>query len=182
MAKQTHRRRRRSTRRSSSPPWWIIGIVVTLVIVGGAIVYVTSNNQGKDLGERIADLGNAHLVSAPQDYLWNSRPPTSGPHAPQLAAWGEHTETVPEWYQVHNLEDGGVILHYNCPEGCPETVNELRAIVNQVGDERLILQPYTNMDSRIAATAWTRLLTLDEVDQGKIVDFIKAYRGIDHHR
>jgi hypothetical protein len=38
------------------------------------------------------------------------------------------------------------------------------------------------MDSRIALTAWTRLLTMDEVNRDQIVDFIKAYRGIDHHK
>jgi len=38
------------------------------------------------------------------------------------------------------------------------------------------------MDSTIALTAWTRMLTLDEVDRDQIEDFIDAYRGIDHRR
>ena len=81
------------------------------------------------------------------------------------------------WYFIGR----GVILHYNCPDGCPDTVEQLRAIVDEVGSEQLILHPYANMDSRIALTAWTRLLELDEVDVDLIKEFIDAYRGIDHH-
>ena len=130
---------------------------------------------------KISDQGNRHVGAAPADYVWNSRPPTSGLHADQIAPWGEHDESVQEWYQVHNLEDGGVILHYNCPDGCSGDVAALRGIMDDVGRERLILHPYTNMDSKIAVTAWTRLLTLDEVDRDQIVEFIEAYRGIDNH-
>jgi hypothetical protein len=61
-------------------------------------------------------------------------------------------------------------------------VADLEAIVREKGEEQLILHPYTNMDSRIALTAWTRMLTLEDVDRGKIEDFIDEYRGIDHHR
>lgn len=184
MSKRTSGGRSRSAsqrqRRAQQQRRMIIGIVAVVLVIGAGIAYVYFSRD--EPGVKIADLGNAHLESEPETYIWNSRPPTSGPHNEQIAAWGEHTETVPEWYQVHNLEDGGVILHYNCPEGCPEIVNELRDIVNEVGNERLILQPYANMESRIAVTAWARLLTLDEVDREKIIDFIKAYRGIDHHK
>jgi hypothetical protein len=37
------------------------------------------------------------------------------------------------------------------------------------------------MDSPIALTAWTRMDKLTEVDEKRIVRFIEAYRGIDHH-
>lgn len=170
----------RRQRRSRQQQWLIIGTVIVVVILGAGIAYAYLSRD--EFGEKFADLGNDHLEAEPAAYLWNSRPPTSGPHAPQIVAWGVHTETVPEWYQVHNLEDGGVILHYNCPEGCPEMVAELQDIVQEMGTEQLVLHPYTNMDSRIAITAWTRLLKLDEVDRDKIVEFIKAYRGIDHHK
>ena len=38
------------------------------------------------------------------------------------------------------------------------------------------------MKTRIALTAWTRLDTFDEFDENRIVRFIDAYRGIDHHK
>jgi hypothetical protein len=48
-------------------------------------------------------------------------------------------------------------------------------------DRHVILAPYPGMKSRIALTAWTRLETMDEVDEARIERFIRAYRGIDHH-
>jgi hypothetical protein len=38
------------------------------------------------------------------------------------------------------------------------------------------------MKSKIALTAWTRIDTLEELDEGRVVRFIERYRGIDHHR
>jgi hypothetical protein len=176
----TRKKRAASRRQRARRQTWLwIGLVrLAAVLIVAALIAATRQNEP---GEKIASLGNAHIPEPASAYIYNSRPPTSGPHAPNIAPWGIHDETVNEWLQVHNLEDGGVIIHYNCPEGCPEIVSELEDIVNDMGTEQLILHPYTNMDSRIAVTAWTRLLTLDEVDRDQIVEFIEAYRGIDNH-
>jgi hypothetical protein len=49
-------------------------------------------------------------------------------------------------------------------------------------DEGVIVAPYPDMPYRIALTAWTRLDTLEAFDESRIVKFIEAYRGLDHHR
>jgi hypothetical protein len=49
-------------------------------------------------------------------------------------------------------------------------------------DRQVVLAPYPGMPHKIALTAWTRLDTLDELDEGRITRFIEAYRGIDHHK
>ena len=125
------------------------------------------------------DQGNRHVptVDTPHE-AYNSDPPTSGPHLPYIAPWGVHTRPIARELQVHNLEDGGVIVQYNCE--CPDIVKKLEAIVGRY-DKFVILAPYPTMKSRIALTAWTRLLTLDDVDEKRITRFIEAYRGIDHH-
>jgi hypothetical protein len=174
-------RKRRGARSNARQRWIVIG-VVALVVFGVSAFFIARAMQDEDDVQKFTDMGNAHLPSEPTSYIWNSRPPTSGPHSDPLAEWGIHEESVPEWNQVHNLEDGGVIIHYNCPDGCPDIVAELEAIVREKGEDQLILHPYTNMDSRIALTAWTRMLTMEDVDRGKIEDFIDEYRGIDHHR
>ena len=43
---------------------------------------------------------------------WNSSPPTSGPHYGQTAVWGSYDEEVPLVQSTHNLEHGGVVIHY----------------------------------------------------------------------
>ena len=169
-------RQRRARRRQIILTGAIVAMVV--IFVGVAYALLSEDKPGVEFD----DMGNRHLATEPTAYIWNSRPPTSGPHSPRVAEWGVHTESIPEWNQVHNLEDGGVIMHYNCPDGCPDVVAELEAIVADKGSEHLALHPYENMDGRIALTAWTRMLTLDTVDRDQIEAFIDAYRGIDNHR
>jgi hypothetical protein len=130
--------------------------------------------------QEFPSLGNAHISSPSVPHIpYNSDPPTSGPHTPYLARWGIHSQPVPKEEQVHNLEDGGVVIQYNCPDGCPELVEKLSAITRRY--ERLLLAPYSGMDKRIALTAWRRLDTFDEFDEQRIIRFINAHIGIDHH-
>jgi hypothetical protein len=153
--------------------------VVIAAVVGGYFAY----RAVADLpGTSVADLGNAHIQTLDEPHIaYNSDPPTSGPHMPYTAPWGIHTEPIPKEVQVHNLEDGGVVVQYNCPTGCPDLVDKLKAIVSRYKDE-VVLAPYPGMNHRIALTAWTRIDTFDRFDEARILRFIAAYRGIDHHK
>ena len=106
-------------------------------------------------------------------------PPTSGPHLPYIAPWGVHTRPIPKELQVHNLEDGGVVVNYR-PKCADQVLGRLKAIVDRYPDH-VVLAPYPGLDRCIALTAWTRIDKLDELDERRIVRFIEAYRGIDHH-
>jgi hypothetical protein len=160
---------------------WVVGggVVVVAAVVVGYFAY----RAVADLpGTFVADLGNAHLQTLDEPHIpYNSDPPTSGPHMPYTAPWGIHTQPIAKELQVHNLEDGGVVIQYNCPSGCPDLVDKLKAIVSRYKDE-VILAPYPGLKHRIALTAWTRIDAFDQFDEGRIVRFIKAYRGVDHHK
>ncbi len=154
-------------------------------------------------GQSIADLGNDHIQSIDTKHIaYNSTPPTSGPHLGHKAPWGVSDAPIPNELQVHNLEDGGVMVQYWCGDGseliqeteatsteafvpdyqvgCPELVKQLEEIIKKYS-ERVILAPYPDLPLKIALTAWTRIDTLDAFDEKRIVDFINAYQGIDHH-
>lgn len=73
------------------------------------------------------------------------------------------------------------MVQYSCPSGCAELVARLTAIVSQY-PEQVILAPYPGLKQRIALTAWGRIDTFDDFDEARIQRFIRAYRGIDHHR
>jgi len=151
------------------------GMVVVAVVVGYFAYRAAANLPGVQM----PDQGNLHIPTADVAHEpYNSDPPTSGPHLPYIAPWGVHTRPIPQPLQVHNLEDGGVLVQYNCE--CAELVEQLRAIVRRY-DRHVILAPYPTMKSRIALTAWTRIDAFDEFDEKRIVRFVKAYRGIDHH-
>src|SRR5712691_9861950 len=169
---QRPRLRRRTKRRLA---WAAVAVATILVGLG---VYQWSARRP---GQWVRSLGNEHLAAADEKHVpYNSNPPSSGPHLPYIAPWGIHTEPIVNELQVHNLEEGGVLIQYNCPQGCPDLVASLKTIVLRY-DRQVILAPYPGMDRRIALTAWTRIDKFDELDEKRIVRFIEAYRGIDHH-
>lgn len=158
----------------------LIGGLATVVMAAGVVGYFAFRAAADLPGASFPDQGNRHLAVETEPHEpYNSEPPTSGPHLPYIAPWGVHTRPIAPELQVHNLEDGGVLVQYSCD--CPEMVEQLRRIVSRY-DRQVILAPYPAMKSRIALTAWTRLLTLDAFDERTVVRFVEAYRGIDHHR
>ena len=146
-------------------------------------------------GTSVPSQGNIHVESLDVPHVpYNSNPPTSGPHLPFLAPWGIHHSPIPKELQVHNLEDGGVVIQYKCTD-CPELVTKLERLVQgylQQADEEkkkngftrhdhILLAPYPGMDATIALTAWGRIDKLNQYDEQRIKSFIEAYIGIDHH-
>ena len=167
---ERHRRRQRKWLSRSA------GIIAFLVIGGLAYLALTKEYPGR----AVPTLGNQHITSAEAPNMhYNTRPPTSGPHLPSVARWGIHTQPIPDELQVHNLEDGGVLVQYNCRD-CDALIARLEAIISRYSD-KVILAPYPKMDTRIALTAWGRIDAFNDADEQRIVRFIEAYRGIDHH-
>jgi hypothetical protein len=156
---------------------------LAVAIVAAALVGYWAYRAAADLpGVKLTDQGNAHIQLATEPHVpYNSDPPTSGPHMPYIAPWGIHTEPIVRELQVHNLEDGGVMVQYHCATPCPDLVAKLTEIVRRY-DTQVILAPYPGMRTRIALTAWTRLDAFDDLAEARIVRFIRTYRGIDHHK
>lgn len=171
------------TGRRSPPRGRLWAGALGVVVVAAALVGYFAYRAAADLpGVKHPDLGNAHIQMASDPHVpYNSDPPTSGPHLPYIAPWGIHTAPIVKELQVHNLEDGGVMVQYHCASPCPDLVAKLAEIVKRYETE-VILAPYPAMRTRIALTAWTRLDAFDELDEARIVRFIRAYRGIDHHK
>ncbi len=156
----------------------LVAILVLALGYGGYWAY--GRITARATWQEFPSLGNAHIPNLSTPHVpYNSDPPTSGPHTPYLAKWGIHERPIPKEEQVHNLEDGGVTIQYNCPDGCSDLVEKLKAVARRY--ERLILAPYPGIDKRIALTAWRRLDKFNEFDEQRIVRFIDAHIGIDHH-
>ena len=134
------------------------------------------------IGQTVATLPADHVPEGtPVEY--NSRPPTSGPH---YSAWhpsyGLVSQTIDPRTWVHNLEHGAVVLLYNCPDACPDLVEQLRELHGSLprgrnaktGVPRMLVVPYADMDRKIAVTAWGYLLEMDEFDRDAITRFYDA--------
>ena len=86
-----------------------------------------------------------------------------------------YRDHLPDEVLVHNLEHGGVALLYDCPEACPKLIQQLDTIVLE-HQPQLISAPYPGITSKIALTAWRRLLLMEEYDEAQILNFIEAHR------
>lgn len=124
-------------------------------------------------GVRLEDQGREHIPEGGSHAPYNASPPTSGWHYDRWASWGIKTEPLPPELFIHNMEHGGVILHYNCPDGCPGEVEMMSDIVNRT--DETILMPNPDMESRFALTAWNWLLTMEEYDDQQARDFVRSH-------
>lgn len=97
-------------------------------------------------------------------------PPSSGDHDACWARWGVHATPVPDELWVHNLEHGGIVYLYDCPDGCDAEVAELAALVERQGIHAL-LTPYDGLGTRFAAVAWEWRYTADCFD----IDALEAF-------
>ena len=127
--------------------------------------------------ERVSDMGAEHIAFDAAHESYNSVPATSGPHYSILGIaptrWGVHDEPLRDEMLVHNLEHGGVGIHYNCPEGCDGLVDMLAALARRA--EEVVMSPYPGMDSTIALTAWNFIDKFDEFDKDRIELFVNSH-------
>ncbi|MBX3000288.1 MAG: DUF3105 domain-containing protein [Caldilineaceae bacterium] len=205
MTKSTLRRPKRkelqeiSARRQRTNNLILIAAGVAIVAII-ALVIVLNIRSTLPVGaeQRLPTQGNNHIAQgsvSPVEY--NSTPPTSGPHYPGLAPWAIHPTPIRYEQLIHNMEDGGVIVYYQCADGCPELVEQLSAVVRPYlnAGRHVVMVPndpswgegnavpfHKDMGARIALTAWQRIDKFDEFDADRIRAFIERYEGIDNHR
>ncbi len=129
------------------------------------------------------DQGREHLEPGQTYDLYNSNPPTSGPHAPAPADWGVHDQPLAKEVLPHNMEHGGVVIAYDCSAseplddaGCQQLRDQLTAVVESNAPAKFVLMtPSAGMDSRIALVAWQTLDAFDEFDAARAQAFIDSF-------
>jgi hypothetical protein len=131
-----------------------VGILLFAGGGGSTDAAAALDKAGCTLVEKPA-LRGVHTVTTPTGTspLWNTNPPTSGPHYEIPAVWGAYTEPVNMAQLVHNLEHGGIYILYG-PRVPQATVAQLRSFYN--GRTRgTILAPLPSLGDKIALGAWT---------------------------
>lgn len=133
--------------------------------------------------------GHAHWERPKlKTFVYNSTPPTSGPHEEVFADGYINTKPLSRAIQAHLLEHGSVLIQYNC--SCPSLVSKLTDISRSFDTynpqmamemgKAVIIAPNSSLPkNKIALTAWTRLLMLDRYDEKAIKGFITAWLGND---
>jgi len=181
--KDTQQKQKQKKKIASRAQTAVLYLIGALLLAGAGYWSYAKWSKGSP-GEFVKSLGNRHISESEVGLItYNSDPPTSGPHLPMIANWGIHQQPITKELQVHNLEDGGVIVQYNCPATNPECnplIEKLAGIVRRY-NRNVILAPYPGMKEKIALTAWTRIDKFNDFDENRIVRFIEAYIHIDHH-
>ncbi len=129
-------------------------------------------------------MGREHIANDVTGSGYTESPATSGPHwfapitfavVPSPARWGVYELSLPDEVLVHNIEHGGVGIHYNCPAGCADLIATLENLVPP-NRTQFIMSPYLNMDTKIAITAWRHHMYLDQFDEPLIREFIATFQ------
>tara|TARA_Y100000590_G_C15594764_1_gene967567 strand:+ start:507 stop:1220 length:714 start_codon:yes stop_codon:yes gene_type:complete len=191
------RRQRSNSKRKLKRNLIMSGVIIIAVIFIASLVVspglVSEDDQMNGKGKGVNEGG--HIPLDPDDgrehiepdnysnFNYSVKPATSGPHwyspvtpvdVPAPARWGVYESNLPDEILIHNLEHGGIGLHYNCPEGCDELVTQLKDLVPR-NPSFYIVSPYNNMERKIAITAWRHHLFLDEFNKEEILKFIDEY-------
>ena len=121
------------------------------------------------------DQGQGHVSSYDAKVKYNSFPPTSGKHHEVPVIWGAYEDPVITVQEVHNLEHGGVVVHYGDKVDAA-TREQLRAFYDESPDG-MLLAPLAKLGNKVSLTAWTQLATCERFDEKAFAAFRSAYRG-----
>ena len=180
----------KQTERSASPRRNTLALLasaalVLLVVVTAAVAWLGGDDRQEAVDPPMAaagcmlktypDQGQQHVDSYDAEVQYNSFPPTSGTHHQVPIIWGAYAEAVPTVAEVHNLEHGGVIIHYG-DKVDDATRAELRAFYDDSPDA-MLLSPLPKLGAKVTLTAWTKLATCERFDEEAFAAFRSAYRG-----
>ena len=170
----------------------IAGVIA--LAIGAVIWLVVARARQSQAAEPVAGNVTATEIELPyegalhipvgQTGTYQHYPPSSGPHwnQPSLApvTWGAYRDSVRPEQWIHNLEHGGIVILYNCPDGCPDTVAALEKFARRVpnsrfGNQKVVVSPNSEITSKIVALAWTRELDLSDFDRERLLEFYKRW-------
>ncbi|MHB8508029.1 MAG: DUF3105 domain-containing protein [Candidatus Dormibacteria bacterium] len=168
----------------------IVGGIAALLVVGrgvGRSNSVIDPNQVNDhkVGESVP-LERALHLAAGQPGSWATDPPTSGAHwnitgtAP--SKYGVYADPVPPEAWLHNLEHGGVVILYLCPNSsCKQVQKDLKSFLrgepyeSRFGQVRLLATQYPLSSHRYALIAWGWRQFMDGWDRDTAERFYQAH-------
>jgi hypothetical protein len=193
LARGAAARRLEEKRRRQRTLLWSAVAVVSLLALVGLIVFMgreepQAENQpvaaealaagreqaGSEGVKTFPMAGQDHIDPSEQPGNWNSNPPTSGDHLATPLPPGAYDNEQDMRALVHNQEHGYVVILY---KGIPpDQVDQLRQFVEARDRSKLVLAPYSGLESNgVALTAWQNLETLQRVNMDVVQAFVNDY-------
>jgi Protein of unknown function (DUF3105) len=152
----------------------------------------------QDVGEQVPKEQANHIPAGTKAHYLTD-PPTSGQHynirgqAP--LAWGFYAQAYPPEDWVHNLEHGGVVILYVCPQpqatggaqlietdlSCPDSQTPVQNFMSSAPSDglfhevKIVAAPYPVPGHRFAIVAWGWRLFMDTWDPALAERFYEAH-------
>lgn len=151
---------------------WTAGFILVLAALFGYIGW----DIFRPLGGTKVELSGRNHVKQGEHPTYNSNPPTSGDHYENTEAWGISDTPLMKEKLVHNLEHGGMVIHYNC-EKCDDLTVKLKDLANRLAakDRKVILVPDKEIDAKIALAAWGYYDKMNELDEARVWKFFNDH-------
>lgn len=156
----------------------IASFVIPILLLGGIVAYALFYSTTEDIpsiGETIPEQGREHIAQGAAHPEYSSNPPASGWHYETWADWGVYSEEQSQELLIHNLEHGGIVIQYK-PDVDKETIAKLEDLKKSEFSCKIVVAPYSKLDTNIALTAWTQLYKSDTYEEETIKNFIRKYR------
>jgi len=205
------RKEERAARKKRGRDWTpiaYVSMIVTLVL--GALVFMTylgshvpkaitpAVGAQQHVGEQVQTEPANHIQAGTQAHYLTD-PPTSGQHynVPGEAPlpWGFYARPYPPEDWVHNLEHGGVVILYDCPQpqatgraklietdlSCPESQSPVQNFMSSAPPDasfqevKIVATPYQVPGHRFAIVAWGWRLFMDSWDSALAERFYEAH-------
>lgn len=151
----------------------------SLAVVAVLIFFASKSRAPENLsGEFHPSQGDEH-VAAPYSeppYEWSTNPPTSGWHAPSPYPAGFYEDEIPMPRIIHSMEHGAVIVHYR-PDISEEEKAKLKEFFDDNDNKKLLVVPYSDMETKYALTSWQFIDKFDQYDQERIKTFLNDHHG-----
>ena len=152
-------------------------LLIIALIVLGILVYnlffKAAPVKIEAMGERVSIQSREHISQSETTQVYNSNPPTSGPHAGAIKG-GFYSEEILDINGVHNLEHGYIWITYR--NISPVAQAKLKKIAKRYSGRVLVSERMAN-DTQIAMASWGRLdkMTESTFDEDYALRFIKKY-------
>ena len=146
---------------------------------GAAPTRAVPTATGLDGIQAFPGLSHAH-VTTPVTFL--QRPPVGGPHFPPQAfgvlGWQRcavYDEPVVDTFAVHSMEHGAVWLTYR--PGTPAAGIAALRVLADLRPDYVLVSPYPGQPRAFTASTWGLQLSVDNVDDPRLVMFVRRYAG-----
>ncbi|GAA4674901.1 hypothetical protein Prum_030330 [Phytohabitans rumicis] len=161
-----------------------VGVLAASIIGYGAYAAFQGSRSWEDRANSISGIVNYRekdpKLTEPAQHQqgkiqYTVSPPVAGPHNQdwQNCMGDVYDAQIANEHAVHSLEHGAVWITYQ-PNLPAAQVEELAAKVR--GQEKMLMSPYEGLDKPISLQAWGYQLKVDNANDGRIDEFIKALR------